>query len=159
MHLEFLASKELGGRYTLSPSFAIAARYLASRLESYGFHGAAANGSFLQSFEVVSSKTDAEKSSLSLQVKQEKADYKYGDFSTFNSGSGSAEGPIVFVGYGISSPAQKHDDYANLDVKGKIVLIVSGSPSDVDTSRLATNEQGESAARAHGAGPGARASA
>ena len=41
MHLEFLASDELGGRYTLSPSFAIAARYLASRLESYGFRGAA----------------------------------------------------------------------------------------------------------------------
>jgi len=151
MHLEFLASKELGGRYTLSPSFAIAARYLASRLESYGFHGAGANASFLQPFEVISSKTDVEKSALTLQVKQEKAEYKYGDFTTFNSGSGSAEGPIVFIGYGISSPAQKHDDYANVDVKGKVVLVVGGTPADVDTSRLATNEQGEPAARAHGA--------
>ncbi len=151
MHLEFLASKELGGRYTLSPSFGIVARYLASRLEAYGFHGAGANGSFLQPFEVNSIKTDTDKSSLNLQVKQDKQDYKYGDFLTFGSGAGSAEGPIVFVGYGISSPSQKHDDYANLDVKGKIVLVVGGAPADVDTSRLASNEQSEAAARTHGA--------
>ena len=48
MHLEFLASQELGGRYTLSPSFAIAARYIATRLESYGFKGAGEHGDFLQ---------------------------------------------------------------------------------------------------------------
>src|SRR5205807_9436792 len=94
-HLEFLASNELGGRYTLSPSFAIAARYLASRLEAYGYRGAGPNGTFLQPFEVVSTKTDPDKSSLTLQVKQDKADYKYGDFLTFGSGAGSADGPIV----------------------------------------------------------------
>lgn len=151
MHLEFLASKELGGRYTLSPSFAIAARYLASRLEAYGFRGATANGSFLQTFEVVSTKTDTEKSSLTLQARSEKFDYRYGDFLTVGSGAGTAEGSIVFVGYGISSTAQKHDDYANLDTKGKIILRVSATPRDLDPSKLAPNEQGEAAAKAHGA--------
>src|SRR5207253_2980878 len=120
MHLEFLASKELGGRYTLSPSFGIVARYLASRLEAYGFRGAGANGSFLQPFEVMSTKTDPDKSFLTLQIKQVKQEYKYGDFVTFGSGAGSADGTIVFVGYGISSREQNRDDYANLDVKGKI---------------------------------------
>jgi hypothetical protein len=151
MHLDFLASKELGGRYTLSPSFAVAARYLASRLQSYGYRGAGPNGSFFQPFDVNSTKTDTDKSSLSLTVKNESADYKYGDFLTFGSGAGTAEGPIVFVGYGISSAALKHDDYANLDVKGKIVLVVSGTPADIDPSKLGANEQGEPAARAHGA--------
>src|SRR5262245_53571591 len=47
-HLTFLASDELGGRYTLSPSNRIAARYLASQLESYGYRGAARDGSFFQ---------------------------------------------------------------------------------------------------------------
>ena len=56
MHLQFLASEELGGRYTLSPGFAIAARYLAAHLEAYGFKGAGDNGGFLQTFQVVSSK-------------------------------------------------------------------------------------------------------
>ena len=56
MHLQFLASPELGGRYTLSPSFAIAARYIASHLEAYGFKGAGEHGDFLQTFQVISSK-------------------------------------------------------------------------------------------------------
>ncbi|HYV03010.1 MAG TPA: hypothetical protein VFB82_00390, partial [Blastocatellia bacterium] len=47
-HLSFLASDELGGRYTLSPSNRVAARYLASQLESYGYRGGARDGSFFQ---------------------------------------------------------------------------------------------------------------
>jgi len=54
MHLEFLSSPELGGRYTLAPNFGIAARYLAAHLEAYGFHGAGDHGDFLQTFQVVS---------------------------------------------------------------------------------------------------------
>src|SRR5215472_12323250 len=56
MHLEFLASDELGGRYTLSPSLGIVARYLAAHLEAYGFRGAGEHGSFLQNFEVIAAK-------------------------------------------------------------------------------------------------------
>src|SRR5262249_57923838 len=80
MHLQFLASDELGGRYTLSPSFAIAARYLASHLEGYGFRGAGDHGSFLQSFEVISSKPDTAKSSLELTLAVKPDSYSFGEF-------------------------------------------------------------------------------
>src|SRR5215831_4751105 len=66
MHLQFLASEELGGRYTLSSGFAIAARYLATHLEAYGFKGAGDHGGFLQTFQVVSSKADTAKSALEI---------------------------------------------------------------------------------------------
>src|SRR6476646_10934396 len=66
MHLQFLASEELGGRYTLSPSFAIAARYLAAHIEAYGFKGAGDNGGFLQTFQVVSRKADTAKRALDI---------------------------------------------------------------------------------------------
>src|SRR5207245_1672635 len=66
--------------------------------------------------------------------------------------NGEVQGQIVFVGQGISSTSQKHDDYSGLDVKGKIVLIAPGTPADVDASRLAENESGQGAAIAHGAG-------
>src|SRR5258708_28888132 len=79
MHLEFLASDELGGRYTLSPSFAIAARYLASRLEGYGFRGAGQNGSFLQSFELTSSKPDAAKMVLELTMNGKHETFKFAE--------------------------------------------------------------------------------
>jgi hypothetical protein len=151
MHLDFLASQELGGRYTLSPSFAIAARYLAAHLQAYGFRGAGEHGGFLQPFEVLSSKPDAANTSLTLTLEGKSKTYELGDFS-FSLGDGSADikAPIVFAGVGISSPAQKHDDYSGLDAKGKIVLLAPGS-AGLDPSGLENNEQGEAAARAHGA--------
>ena len=152
MHLEFLASPELGGRYTLSPSFAIAARYLASRLEADGFKGAGENGSFLQTFQVVSGKADTEKSSLELKIGDKTKPYHFGDFyMPADGGTGDVQGQVMFVGAGICSPSQHHDDYAGLDVKGKIVLIAQGGSPDIDMSRLGENESGQGAARAHGA--------
>lgn len=152
MHLQFLASEELGGRYTLSPSFAIAARYLASHLEAYGFKGAGEHGDFLQTFQVVSAKPDASKSLLELTFGGTAKSYHFGDFYIPAEGrNGDAQGQIVFVGPGISSPSQHRDDYAGLDVKGKIVLLVAGISPGVDLSRLDENEHGQAAARAHGA--------
>jgi hypothetical protein len=153
MHLQFLASEELGGRYTLSPGFAIAARYLAAHLEAYGFKGAGENGSFLQTFQVVSSKADTAKSALEITTSGGKAtSYRFGDFYLPADGhNGEAQGTIVFVGQGISSASQKHDDYSGLDVKGKIVLIAPGTPADVDASQLGENGSGQGAAIAHGA--------
>jgi hypothetical protein len=150
MHLEFLASQELGGRYTLSPSFAIAARYIATRLEAYGFKGAGEHGDFLQTFQVVSAKPDTAKSSLEITTGGKTSSYHFGDFYV-GGGNSSAEGEVVFVGSGISSPAQKHDDYAGMDVKGKIVLFVPGAPAGIDAGKLEENESGQGAAKAHGA--------
>jgi hypothetical protein len=152
MHLQFLASDELGGRYTLSPNFAIAARYLATRLESYGFRGAGDNGGFLQTFDVTAAKPDTNGSALTLTAGDKTSNYHFGDFFLLGSSSaGSAYGPIVFVGAGVSSPSLNHDDYAGLNVKGKIVLIAPGTPPGLDSSKIGPGEQGEAAARAHGA--------
>ena len=152
MHLEFLASDELGGRYTLAPNFAISARYLASHLKAYGFHGAAEHGDFLQRFEVITSHVQPAATSLRLKTGIKTVSYELGDIYPGNSGvSGHVSGQVVFVGFGISSPSQKHDDYAGLDVKGKIVLVAPGSPANVDISLLADDENGDEAALAHGA--------
>jgi hypothetical protein len=151
MHLEFLSSDELGGRYTLAPNFAISARYLAAHLAAYGFRGAGDHG-FLQTFEVISAKPERSNCSFTLTVGDKTDTYGYGDFYAFGAlATASGAGPIVFVGSGISAPSQKHDDYAGLDVKGKLVLIAPGIPSGVDSSKLGPNEQAEGAARAHGA--------
>jgi hypothetical protein len=152
-HLEFLSSTELGGRYTLSPNFAIAARYLASELESYGFHGAAADGSFLQKFEVVTSRPDAAHMSLELNIEGKRQSSAFGQdfFTSPNAGNGAAQGELVYVGSGISAPELKRDDYAGKDVKDKIVILVSGATGGVDISNLKDNEHGAGAAQAHGA--------
>src|SRR3954464_10370715 len=71
-HLEFLASNELGGRYTLSPTFAIAARYLASRLEAYGYKPVGDDGSYFQHFDVISSRPRPEECALALTINGER---------------------------------------------------------------------------------------
>lgn len=152
MNLEFLASDELGGRYTLGPNFGIAARYLATRLQAFGYKGGGDQGGFFQKFDVISSRADADKMALTLTSGGQSTDYKFGDFLTLGaSTAGEAQGQVVFVGAGVSSPSQKHDDYAGLDVKGKVVLIAPIQVTGIDTSRVGDNERGEGAARAHGA--------
>ncbi|HEV2964213.1 MAG TPA: hypothetical protein VG649_20465, partial [Candidatus Angelobacter sp.] len=152
MHLDFLASKELGGRYTLAPNFAVSARYLAAHLKAYGFRGAGTNGDFLQFFDVTSTKPDVAKMLLSYTVNGETSSYKYGDFFVFGAeADADVQGELVFVGYGISSPSQKYDDYSGLDVKGKIILIANGVPEGIDEAKLGEQERGEKAALAHGA--------
>jgi hypothetical protein len=151
MHLDFLASEELGGRYTLSPSLGVAARYLAAHLEGYGFRGAGERGSFLQKFEVISGKADGPNTSIVITANGSNKTYALGDFGfVLALGSSDVQGPIVFAGAGISAPSQKHDDYAGLNVKGKIVLVAPGN-AGLDPSGLEDSEQGEGAARAHGA--------
>jgi hypothetical protein len=151
MHLEFLASPELGGRYTLSPGLQIASRYLASRLAAYGFRGAGEGGSFMQRMKLVVTRPIAAKTTLALKLKEQGVAYTYGDFVTNSTSGGTARGGLVFVGYGISSASQKYDDYRGLDVKDKIVIIAPGAPKGVDSSRLGRDEEADGAARKHGA--------
>ena len=151
MHLEFLASQEFGGRYTLSPNFSVAAKYLATRLASYGYKGAGKDGSFYQPFDVISSAVEPQSSSLSITAKGNTTEYKYGDFYNGGRTGGDAEGQLVFAGYGVSAPQFNYDDYAKIDAKGKIVVIVGGTPKGIDSSKLKEDQQGNEAAARHGA--------
>ncbi len=51
-------------------------------------------------------------------------------------GSGTAQGPLVFVGYGITAPDWKYDDYAGIDVQGKIVVMLRKEPQQGDATSL-----------------------
>lgn len=150
-HLYYLASKDFCGRYTLSPQFQIAATFLASQLQAYGYKGAAAGGSFLQTFELSTLKVDPEKCSMIVETSGGNQSHAYGDFFNAGSSGGTAEGEIIFVGYGVSAPRLGHDDYAALDVKGKIVMMVRGIPQGIDPSLLDDKQIEDDAAAAHGA--------
>src|SRR6185503_11237878 len=151
-HLSFLASDELGGRYTISPSNRVAARYLASQLESYGYRGAARDGSFFQKVPLQYTSPDLANSRVKIISAGEKIEFNYGDGFIANAGvSADITGELVFVGYGISSPKNHYDDYAGLDVKGKIVVIVDGTPKKLINVRIGAEEKEADAALAHGA--------
>ena len=152
-HLSFLASDELGGRYTLSQGNRIAARYLASQLESYGYRGGARDGSFLQKVPLSYRSVKEAASKVAFTTSGQTSEFAYGDgFVSAPPVDADVTGDLVFVGYGISSPRNKHDDYAGLDVKGKIVvLIAEDMPDALRDVAVSDEEKGERAAVAHGA--------
>src|SRR5436190_24351978 len=78
-HLSFLASEELGGRYTFSPSNLIAARYLASQLESYGYRGAGRDASFFQRVPLSYRNVDLAASHVMLNDGGTKREFAYAD--------------------------------------------------------------------------------
>lgn len=164
MHMDFLASDELGGRFTFNPSSYIAARYLATRLKSYGYRGAAKDSSFLQKVPFAAlelSKTNYRVSLISNN-KETKLNYAE-DFMFYTTGDRTTlkingddlrakfSGQLVFVGYGISSPRNNYDDYAGLDVKGKITVRVNNKPESLKEVKLSDDEQKDGAAAKHGA--------
>lgn len=151
-HLSFLASDELGGRFTLSQGNRIAARYLAAQLESYGYRGGARDGSFFQKVPLSYRTVDAAASHVKLSAAGPTVEFKFGDDFLGQPAAVEFSGDLVFAGYGISSPKNNHDDYAGLDVKGKIVvMIIEDAPEALKSVAISDEERGERAAAAHGA--------
>ncbi|HEY1242867.1 MAG TPA: PA domain-containing protein, partial [Bryobacteraceae bacterium] len=131
--VKFLASPTLKGRATGSPELEKAAAFIAAKFQSFGLKPADGK-SFYQAFEVT---TDARLG------KTNRFHYSVGgrttilhfpdDFVPFNfSSAGKLAGPIVFVGYGITAPEYGYDDYAGVDAKGKIVLMLRHEPQEYD---------------------------
>ena len=138
-HIRFLADSLLQGRFPGTPGYDIAARYVAAELEGMGLRPGVSGGWF-QNVPFAKAVTDEAASSLTLTINgkdQKLVDAKdYILFTWFTSPAakaGKAESdvsaPLVFVGFGVTAPDHKYDDYAGMDVRGKIVVGLSGAPS------------------------------
>ncbi len=126
---EYLASRELAGRLAGSPGYFKAAKYAAGRFESYGLKPLG-DSAFFQYFYVeynditgpcALEKIENGKATERFQLGK---DYVCRGFS----GWGDVTAPLVFVGYGLSEPQFGYDDYADIDVKNKIVVMFKYNP-------------------------------
>ncbi len=127
LHLSFIASDALMGRDTPSPGLNASAAYFATRIESYGLKPMMPGGSFFQTIPL-------QKVSLSpastLQVGGRTFRYP-ADFGASGATAASVSGELVLVGLGLSAPDQGWDDYAGLDLQGKVVVLLNGElPAD-----------------------------
>lgn len=123
-----LASEKYGGRLTGTEGQLLAADYIRSAFENAGLKPFGGKNSFFQQFQLATYKIYP---TPILEVKTDKLKWEKYEFGTNFicrgfSGSGDITAEVVFCGYGISN--DKFDEYANVDVKGKIVLIISGHP-------------------------------
>jgi hypothetical protein len=126
-HIEFLASDLLEGRETGERGHEIAAQYVATRFASLGLQPASKDGWF-QRVPFGGTLLDDSKSSFSIggQVFANRKEVLFGPAR--KAGETSSEGSVVFAGYGIDDPKAGQNDYAGLNVKGKIVAVLSGFP-------------------------------
>jgi len=132
--IKYLSSEELAGRGTGEPGCDAAARYIAAAFERAGLSPAGDEGGYLQKFQAVVGAAVGTGNALSVTVDGRTRDYQLDvDFRPLSfSRSGSAEGPAVFAGYGITAKRYGYDDYAGADVSGKVVIVMRHEPGERD---------------------------
>ncbi|HLF85056.1 MAG TPA: M20/M25/M40 family metallo-hydrolase, partial [Blastocatellia bacterium] len=149
-HIQYLASDELAGRETGSEGHRRAAQYIAAAFKRAGLKPGGTQGYF-QPVKFISRKIVEEQSTLAIirnpkglvpetqrgsvgeSIGKEEP-IVLGEEATFSMGIEHAprtEAPIVFVGYGLTVPEMNYDDLAGLDLRGKVVLLLSGGPSEI----------------------------
>jgi Zn-dependent M28 family amino/carboxypeptidase len=144
-HVGFLASDEMNGREAGTREFDIAARYVAAQFETMGLKPAGAAGGYLQPVPLVMFRP-ADKGSLTLIRGSTETALEFG--ADYLPGASplapelTKDAGLVFAGFGVVAPGFKRDDYAGLDVKGKIVVLLAGAPSALQTEERAHYSNG-----------------
>jgi hypothetical protein len=131
-HITFLAHDLLQGRDTGSEGYAIAAQYMVSHFTQYGLKPAGDNGSYLQQVTFLKRQLMPETALLSFHGEANTLRLNFPeDFYTTGSSTATEtqlSAPMVFVGYGIEAPRLNHNDYQDLDVTNKIVVMLNAKP-------------------------------
>ncbi|MBN1650293.1 MAG: M20/M25/M40 family metallo-hydrolase [Bacteroidales bacterium] len=129
-HIQYLASDSLKGRYPGTEESRLAANYIKDNFNKGGLKSIGDQG--FQKFLVVTAITAGDHNTLQFDDKKGVLNTDFAPFAYTKNDSLNAE--VVFVGYGFSidNDKIKWDDYAQVDVKGKWVLILMGDPETED---------------------------
>lgn len=126
-HLRFLASDDLQGRRTGEPGNFLAARYLADYFKAYGAEPAASSSSGYFQYWPLETVSPPANSSLVMG----KTTYENRkDYFLLSGDPINVKTSAIFAGHGWVDTEKGQDDYKNLDVKGKVVFVISGLPED-----------------------------
>ena len=135
--ITYLADDKLKGRQPGTEGYQMAADYVIERLKAYGVQPAGDGGNWLQQVKLRKAFI-APGAQVSLVKGTNRMELTYGREVTITPNpqltAGSVDAPLVFAGYGITNTGQKYDDYAGIDVKGKVVLVVRGAPEAFPSS-------------------------
>lgn len=152
-YIKKLCGPEFRGRKTGEAGSREAALWIADRFQQWGLQPGGNKG-YIQEFPLL---VTMQKETGVLTLENGlfgRAVYADGnDFVLyFNSGSGNGRAEVVFAGFGISEPQKGRDDYAEIDVNGKAVLICRNTPKDgQDWSKENGRDYKMNTAAAHGA--------
>jgi hypothetical protein len=138
---QFISDDLFEGRYPGLRGGELAAKYIATQFALDGLKPVGDDGTFLQQVNFVGMKVDAAATKLVLEpAKGEAVLLKFGEDVVVANQTLTAtteiDAPIVFVGYGATAPEYGWDDYAGVDVKGKVILCIVGDPPSDDPKFL-----------------------
>jgi Zn-dependent M28 family amino/carboxypeptidase len=144
-HMTFLADDAMEGREAGTRGYDIAANYVAAQYALLGVKPAgdktAAGVSYQQHVPLIAFRPASDGAINLTGADGQAVALKYGeDFLPTPQAQAAdlaVEAPLVFVGYGLVDPTRSRDDYAGLDVKGKIVVMLSGAPTSIQTEERA----------------------
>src|SRR6516165_9275326 len=136
-HVRFLSLDLLEGRGPGTRGDKLAAEYIATQFALDGLQPAGDNWSYFQKVPLLAVHTEEDKTKFSFAPQNGSAiDLNYGTdiVSKDQTGQTTADidAPIVFVGYGIVAPEYNWNDYAGVDLHGKIALVIVNEPPSND---------------------------
>ena len=139
-HLTYLASDELEGRATGEPGLDLAASYLAEQASRIGLEPIDRNKDYYQEYTLVKKVQDQSTSRVTVIHENGTVKEIRKPLFCLNAGTDTIDldGEVVFAGYGIYSAMDHFNSFENVDLKDRIVLIMSRGPMDPenDTSLL-----------------------
>lgn len=155
-HVAFLSDDLLEGRDSGSRGYDIAAAYVASQFEALGLKPGGEGGGWYQPVPLRSSVLAQPPASVTIIGPKVSKSWPTGTDVLIGPSAFQLKqdltASVVFVGYGMEAPDQKLDDYRGLDVRGKIVAVLSGAPADVPSELGAyLADQKAAVAARHGA--------
>jgi len=164
--IESLASDSLQGRRSGLPGGEKAAAWIAEQFQSFGLKPGIGDTSYFQNFSITTavesgpmvlsawSNSVGARRAVPLQCGADTIIFQYSkDFASFAyGGAGRVQGKLVFVGYGIDAPEKGRNDYADVDLKGKIAIALRGAPDRGEGFWAGEGWHGIKLATAHAAG-------
>ena len=135
-HINFLSDDLLGGRGVGSVGSSIAQLYIANQMQLLGLEGGFEGADYYQKFDMVEINTNPEMQ-LKISGRRRELGLKYYDeFIAFPGVQTERikveKAELVFAGYGIAAPEYNWDDFKDVDVKGKVLLIMNNDPDTGD---------------------------
>ena len=131
-HVRYLADDKLLGRQPGTPGYQMAVDYVRGQFKTLGVQPAGEKGGYLQTVRLrrafvqpgaTLATRDADGPVSLLSAGQDYVLYPHPEAAT-----AAVDAPLAFAGFGISAPELGYDDYAGLDVQGKVVVVVRGAP-------------------------------
>jgi Zn-dependent M28 family amino/carboxypeptidase len=135
-HITYLADDKLKGRKPGTEGYQMAVDYVVNQFTQIGITPGGDNGTYLQKLVLRRANVDNKTTKAVLVDRSGNVDSLVAGKDVFIvpgviQNHVQLEAPLVFVGYGIEIPG-KYSDYNNIDVKGKIVVFLNGSPQGLD---------------------------